>query len=661
MSIIVRCNQLACASLLLVVASRAFAEPVDFLSLSLEELLQTKITSSTLTHESLQSVPSSMTVFTRADIRRFGFNYLAQLANVVPGYQSYRTDNNSLAESLSSRSRRQGNLALDILILVDGQRLNNDWSGSALQDDMRISLENVARVEFIRGPSSAIYGSNAAMGVINIITASESEIHLESGSNQYGHGSVQWHTDNELGKFALYAGRVQTEGQRLSIYEPFTHPVTPDYQQTRDPYSLDDLYLKAEVGEFALNARLTRGDTEQFYVVGYVDNGTNRYSTRSDSLHLRWRHNLAEDLSLEGHVFNSHKSLEIHTATLLVPYRLTSGGVSEKEWGTQWLLQNDVGKGHWLLGWEWRNPALTDTASYSGPPSNPAQFYFSQAPENGRIIRGLFGQYQRPLTDSLALTLGMRGDSYSDVGSHLSPRLALVEQLGNRDTLKLLYSEAFRAPSRIETSIMNSPGFQRNPQLQPETAKTTELVWLHLLREGFISTTLYRTDIEDAIKEVVTETLQRTWGNSEQSISGLEVEWQQQWQDNWRMHLALTHIIKPLGFIHSESSHLLGGALNYRNRGWTASLLVNYQGSKRDPNEQDVPSNITTTEYTDFGGRTLFGAHVSYLTPSQVEWYLHAENLLDKHYSSPAGRPINFVGAPGNGRAITGGLRWKFN
>ncbi|MET0357049.1 MAG: TonB-dependent receptor [Cellvibrio sp.] len=654
------CNRLVAASLLLLMASRAAAESksVDFLSLSLEELLQTKITSSTLTDESLRSVPSSMTVFTQADIRRFGLSTLSQLANLVPGYQSYHSDNNGLAESLSSRGRRQGNLALDILILVDGQRLNNDWSGSALQDDMRISLENVARVEFIRGPSSAIYGSNATMGVINIITASATELSVDVGSDQYGHAGLQWHAKGEQGSFSLYASRVQTDGQELTVYEPFTNPATPVYQQTRDPYSVNDLYIKAELGEFALNGRLTQGEAEQFYVVGYVDNDINRYGTYSDSLHLSWRHTLVDDIKLEGHIFTSHKSLEIHTATSLIPYRLISGGVREKELGSQWLLQGDGGKAHWLLGWEWRNPTLVNTMSYGGPPSNPTQFALPQAPENGRIINGLFGQYQRPLSDHLVLTLGLRHDSYSDVGSHLSPRFALVEQLGTSDTLKLLYSEAFRAPSRIETSIINSPGFLSNPQLQPETAKTTELVWLHLLREGFLSATLYRTAISDAIKEFVTPALQRTWRNGKQSISGMELEWQYQWLDHWRMNLALTHIIEPVGFIHSGSSNLLGGGLSYSNQRWTASLLVNYQGSRRDPNEQNIPINIASTEYTDFGGRTLFGAHFSYLTANRVELYLHAENLLDKHYVSPAGRPINYVGVPGEGRALTAGLRW---
>src|SRR3990167_9441370 len=148
----------------------------DLLDLSMEELLEVKITSSTLHDESLKTVPSSMTVFTRADIRRLGLQNLNQLINLVPGYQGSRGDESSLSFPVSSRGRRVGTSGREVLVLVDGQRLNNDWTGGAGQQTSLIPIENVDRVELIRGPGSALYGSNAMMGVINIITRSEREL-----------------------------------------------------------------------------------------------------------------------------------------------------------------------------------------------------------------------------------------------------------------------------------------------------------------------------------------------------------------------------------------------------------------------------------------------------------------------------------------------------
>lgn len=642
-------------------AASAFADDVDLLSMSLEELLQTKITSSTLTEESLQTVPSSMTVFSRADIRRLGIQNLPQLVNLVPGYQGSRSDFSSQNQSISSRGRRLGTVGSEVLVLIDGQRLNNDWSGGASQDDALISLENVARVEFIRGPGSSIYGSNAVMGVINIITGDERELVLESGSYGRRHVSAQWHWQSEAGRVALYASKAESSGQAVTIYEPFTDPVTPDFVNSRDPFQSEDLYLHAELGDFSLNARLTQREMTEFYVSGYVDNKNNLSSTNSNSINLGWRRELTQGMKLEGHIFSSLKAFDLRAAASLVPYLIIDGGVKEEELGTQWVLQGEYQQAHWLLGWEWRNPTLVDTDATLGPPEKLEQLSLSQAPEDGRYINGIFGQYQTALTESLALTLGLRRDSYSDFGSHLSPRLGLVQQWGDKDTFKFLYSEAFRAPSRIETSVINSSGFEQNPDLAPETAKTTELVWLHLVGGGYVSGTLFNTRVKDAIVETVTPQLKRSWGNSQQTVAGLEFEWQNAWSEHWQSRLALTRIVNPVGYIHTESSTLLSGSLSYQTNQWTCSLVANYQGEKRDPNEQDNPANITTTEFTEYGGHAVYNAYLSYLVQNHMELYVRVDNLFDKDYLLPANRPANFVGVPDVGRSFSTGLRWSFN
>ncbi|MEN0036731.1 MAG: TonB-dependent receptor [Cellvibrio sp.] len=637
------------------------AEDADLLALSLETLLQTKITGSTLTDESLQTVPSSMTVFTRADIRRLGLQNLPQLVNLVPGYQGYRSDASTLNLSMSSRGRRLGNNGSEILILLDGQRLNNDWSGGANQGDSLISIENVERVEFIRGPGSSIYGSNAVMGVINIITAGRRELVVDAGSYGRRHTSLAWNWQGEVGSLAIYAGRTESDGEQMEIYEPFPNPATPVYVGARDPFQSDDLYLSAKMGEFYLTARIAERDMNGFYVSGYVDNDVNRYTTSSESVNIGWQREFDNQISIKGHVFNGHKAFDLRAAASLIPYSIIDGGVHEDEMGTQWILQGEFGRAHWLMGWEWRNPELVDTDAHVESPTNQSLVNVPQAPEDDRIINGFFGQYQTPITDQLALTLGLRRDSYSDFGSHLSPRVGLVQQLGDADTLKLLYSEAFRAPSRIETSVLNSTGFEQNPNLRPETAQTTELVWMHLLSEGYISSTLFSTDVKDAIVETITPQFKRSWGNSQQSVAGLEFEWQSAWGEHWESRLALTHIMSPVGFIHTESNNLFSGSLSYHRNQWTYSLLANYQGAKRDPNEQESPANIATTEYTDFGGHTLYSTHLSYLTRSDVEIYLHIDNLFDKQYLLPANRPSNYVGVPGAGRVVSAGLRWVFN
>jgi len=144
----------------------------DFFSMSLEELMQVEITGSTLTSESYNTVPSAVTVFSHDQIKRMGLDSLDELINIVPGFQSYRSTRSANSISTSSRGRRVGNASAEILLLIDGQRLNDPrTSGSMLVP--KLPLMQIERVEFIRGPGSAVYGSNAMLGVINVITRSD--------------------------------------------------------------------------------------------------------------------------------------------------------------------------------------------------------------------------------------------------------------------------------------------------------------------------------------------------------------------------------------------------------------------------------------------------------------------------------------------------------
>lgn len=633
----------------------------QFLDLPLEQLLNIKITTSTHSAETIQSVPSSMTVFTRADIQRLGLQHLTDLINLVPGYQSYRSDDGVLINSISSRGRLLGSSGREVLVLIDGQRLNNDWTGGAGQHDSLISIENIDRVEVIRGPGSALYGSNAMMGVINIITHSNRSISIETGGQKRNRVSVQWNAQSDIGSLDIFARSIYSKGEQLNIFEPFPHALTPDYISTSDPFRADDFYLKGVSGDFIVNARASARDSQEFYTIGYVDNQHNLYDTRSYQLNVSWRHNFVDQKNMEIRTFWSRKELNVRSAIALTPVELIfSGAQNEDELGVQWIAEWSYEQANWLLWWEWRNPALTNSAYHYGSETNFHMVQGVQSPEDDRTINSWFAQYRAPLTATMNLTAGLRQDSYSDFGDHLSPRLGVVQQIDTLNTFKLLYSDAFRAPSRIETSII-SIAFKSNPDLKPETAKTTELIWVRLLDNGYLTTTMYSTNIRDAIIETVTPQLQRTWVNSRQSISGLEFEWQYQWSQEWQSRVALTHIFHPLADIHTESNDLVGGSVSYVRHGMTLSLLVNYQSKKLDANEQNIPVDITTTERSIFGGHTIFGVYALWKIKSGMEVSLRADNLFDKHYLTPANRASNYIGIPNNGRSVSVGINLTFN
>jgi outer membrane cobalamin receptor len=650
-----------CAGLLLLpLTSIVWAGDPGLYGLSLSELTRVKVTTSTLQDETLKSVPSSLSVCTRQDIRRLGLKNLNELINLVPGYQGSRSDDSTLSYSVSSRGRRIGSSGREILVLINGQRLNNDWTGGAGQHTNLIPIENIERVEFVRGPGSSLYGSNAMMGVINIITRSEREAKMEVGADQYRHASLQWSAEGDPGRIEVYGRDTRSDGEHLHLFEPFPQTDTPTWVDSNDPYRADDVFLRAKTGDFSLQAMMLARDAEQYYVAGYVDNGSNAYDTRANFFNVEWTHALSSTLALEGQLFHSRHELTVNSALQLSPYLLLEGVVNEQSDGTRWILKQSTPRQTWLLGWEWRNPDLIDTSYQVGPPDMPDLLQRNQSTEDDRYIRGAFGQYQQFLSSRLEITLGVRHDSYSDVGDHVSPRIGLVQTIDENNVLKALFSEAFRAPSRIETSVI-SPEYESNPALAPETASTGELVWLHFVEQGYFSATAFHTRIDDAIIETVTPELKRTWVNGEMRMSGLETEWHYQWNHQWQSRLAVTRLFTQEGDINHDADSLLGGSVSYADEAWTLALLVNIQSEKHDANEQDVPADISDTETTRFGGHSLYGAHLNrQLTPA-LDLYLHADNLFDKRYRSPANRAPNDVGMPEHGRLITAGMRLTFD
>lgn len=632
----------------------------ELLDMDLADLMKIKITSSTLTEESLKTVPASMTVYTRSDIRRLGIKSLAELVNFVPGYQAYRSDSETLSRGMSNRGLGSGSGSNQILVLIDGQRLNDEWNGGIGRANSLISLENIERVEFIRGPGSAIYGSNAMTGVINIMTRSDRELRLETGTEQRQHTSLQWHAKGEMGEIAVYAAHVQSDGEKLRLFQS----TSGTWVDSHDPYRADDVYLQIQTGEFSLAGRAIRRDTQEFFSVGSVDQTSNYYDADAQSINLAWKHALSSDMSVEGHIFQRNQNFQLRTNLRpSVPGFIVEGGIKEQERGTQWVLQGGQEKTRWLFGLEWRRPELVDTSAHLGTLQDPyaTVALLSQAPEDGRDINSQFVQLQVNISDSLVLTTGMRHDDYSDFGGHSSPRFALVQQLGNDDTLKVLYSEAFRAPNRSESSVTNSSAILQNPNLKPETAKTTELIWLHMLGNGFISSTIFDSHIQDAIVDAAVSNTQRQPVNSTLSVAGLEVEWQQHWNNYWQSRLVGSYLYDSVGELHTQSNQLFGGYVSYEYKGWMATLLANYQGAMLDPNEQDpAPGDANTVESTHFSARTVYGVHVSYHTLQQMELYLHGDNLLDATSRSPATNPSNYVGVPIVGRVVSAGVRWEF-
>ena len=163
-------------SLLLMLTSPAQAQAeqkaVDLANQSLEELMNVKVVSVSKTEEEMSRTAAAIFVITQEDIRRSGATNIPDLLRMVPGMDVAQIDANTWAISARGFNARFGN---KLFVMVDGRSIYTPSFGGVYWEALDIPLEDIERIEVIRGPGGSIWGTNAVNGVINIITKKASE------------------------------------------------------------------------------------------------------------------------------------------------------------------------------------------------------------------------------------------------------------------------------------------------------------------------------------------------------------------------------------------------------------------------------------------------------------------------------------------------------
>ncbi|MEH6347643.1 MAG: TonB-dependent receptor [Bermanella sp.] len=652
-------HQVAFCILFSAISEAAFSTTVnnmdDLFNLSLEELVNIKITSATRHEESLSSVPASITVYSREQIRALGIDRLTTLMNFVPGFQSQRNDTAGFVHTFSSRGTGDAGDGRNVLVLLDGQRLNNDWSGGIYLSNGIINLEKIERIEFIRGPGSAIYGSNAFTGVINLISQAENEAHVAlttlNGSGTVSQTSLQWQQPFNNIDTQWFVNFIDDEGQRLKVFDPFKDA----FVTTRDPYQFKEVYLKTQSQNLKASFYHSVTQAEQFYVLGFVSNQENHMDATSSHVDLQYTKAISKNITLNSKASLSRKRFDLAgiISPALPPNELgITGEIEEQEPQAEITLSylgDEEQKA--LVGVEWRRPKIIDSdANLFGVLDS----YLPQAPLTHRTIYGLFAQYQGDVSEQLHYVLGLRHDDYSNFGAHSSPRGGLIWQYDQKQTFKWLYGESFRAPSRGETDVENSSAIVANPDLNPEVARTTELIWQSLHRQTFFATTLFYTEFDNLISDAQTTPIERFNSGSE-AIAGMEFEWHQQWSERLSSRVNASWILESTSGANIEAEFFSGMSLVYLNEKFSGALMLNHHSSKDDSYVQG-----TEIKERDVGQRSFLDANFRWFLPLNFETYLKLNNITNEKYNSVALRTGISQGVPNRSSSAMIGLRLGF-
>jgi iron complex outermembrane receptor protein len=507
----------------------------DLTEMSIEQLMRLEVATVYGASKYLQKVtdaPALVTIVTADEIRRLGYRTLAEVLRSVGGFHITNDRNYSYVGVRGFG--RPSDYNNRVLLLVDGHRLNdNVYDAAPIGTEFPLDVDLIDRVEVIRGPSSSVYGNNAFLAVVNVITRRASgiaplEVAGSAGSYDTYSGRATYAVTLPSGLEAvLSASLYDSAGHRSLFYREFDDPATNNgIARKADDDTAYSLFGSFSLGGFTLQGLV--GSREKGIPTASFDTVFNDSRTRTTDIRgyvdLRYERTFADGLGLLARVYYDRMAY----------YGRYAYDVSETD-EPALLVNKDTSAGEWV-GTElqltrtfWQRLKLTAGAEY--------QYHFRQEQKNYDALGthlsdertstwwALYAQADVTLHPKLLLSLGGRFDQYESFGGTLSPRLGLIYHPVERTTLKLLYGEAFRAPNVYELYYSADPQ-KANPALHSESIQTFEVILEHYLTRQLRATAAaFHNQIDDLINQEVDPADQRiVFRNLDQATAkGIEV------------------------------------------------------------------------------------------------------------------------------------------
>ncbi|KAB2922799.1 MAG: TonB-dependent receptor [Dechloromonas sp.] len=511
--------------------------------------------------QQIKNAPSVATVITAEDIASMGATTVDEALESVPGLHVSRS-----TLSYAANYGMRGILTESnphVLMMVNGIPMTSVYQGSRNDMPVALPVENIARIEVIRGPSSALYGADAFAGTINIITKTADEIDgtiVGARAGSFNRWDTWFQHGSRVGdlEIAGYLKIGATDGQRRTIREDAQTAI--DNLGFAAPASLapgsvnqghDDIDAQLDLGYGRLRWRTAYTQRHDIGVgvgvAGALD-PTGRGSSERFTSDVSWNDaNFARDFSLTLQAAFMHLANEITTPAILYPRgaffdSFPNGMIGDPD---KWERQQRFsaasvysglaghrirfGVGHDRMEIYKTRESKNFTLLIPGPTPTPLEMYRATgenlflAPHKRRL-NYLYVQDEWNFARDWTLTGGIRHDKYSDFGGTTNPRLALVWEARHDLTAKLMYGSAYRAPSFVEQYATGNPIAMGNPSLTPEKIKTLEAALSWQIRHNLQgSLSLFQHRITDIINQV--GNTYRNGGKQKGHGGELEISW----------------------------------------------------------------------------------------------------------------------------------------
>ncbi len=419
-------------------------------SMSLEELMNLEVTSAFKKPQSIKDTPAAVFVITQEDIRRSGASSIPELLRMVPGVNVAKIDNGNWAVSIRGFN---GIFSDKLLVLMDGRTLYDPLFSGVFWDVQDTMLEDIDRIEVIRGPGASSWGTNAVNGVINIITKdayATRGVLLSGGGGSIEHG--------------FGSGRLGFKVGDIGAVRFYAKAFERGAQEKKDGGSAWDDRRMLRSGfhsnwHFASNdSAAVQGDiyTEEVTsrVLGFNESFSERRIIESDipasggNILVRWKHLFDKENELNFQFYYDHSDRKFtdmgresrDTLDFEFQHRFPLFGFNDIQWGCSYRhTWDDIPIRHGY---------------------NVGSFQPSSRKDD---LFGFYGQNEMDFfQDRLRFLLGVRLDHNNYTGMEVEPTVRVIYSLNSRQDLWAAFSRAVRVPSRYNRDAIWLLGTERD-------------------------------------------------------------------------------------------------------------------------------------------------------------------------------------------------------
>lgn len=523
--------------------------------LSLEQLLNVPVVSTSRYVQRSSDAPAAPAVITADDIRTFGYRTLGEALN---GMRGLFLNNDRSYNYLGVRGfLRPNDFNSRVLLMVDGRRLNDTiYDSAGWGEEFMLDLHLVDRIEYIPGPGSSLYGANAVLGVVHIITKATADLQgLRVGGEAGSQGTYKaratlGHKLDNGAEVLLSASRLRSAGAASLYFPEFDTPASNrGLAQGIDHEYASHAYARLQFDRTTLTTGYYSRN-KQVPTAGYDARFNDPGASVNDSAYfaeLRHQASGGRRTQVEWRLF--HQGYDYRSPT---PYDASASGgparvmnedsVSARWWGGEVKWVSTAWERHTLVaGAEFQMDQRQHLLNYDVDPYSLQQ----DSRRSGRRI-GLFAQDEWRVRPDLLLTSGLRADRHHMLDrTQVNPRLGLVWAANEHTTAKLLYGAAFRAPNVYERDL-NAFGNVANTHLREERIRTLEAVleW-RPVQAARLTASLFRNDYLQMLETPVMVAAggSNAFTNSgEYRGLGFDLSGEYRWRNSRLLRASLSHV-----------------------------------------------------------------------------------------------------------------------